>query len=137
MDKIAEYHHVVAFIDILGTSQILCGNDEDAIRQYLMGIDGLYYFTNELISDGMTMFSDNIVIYSDVDFRKNEKSLYPYLKRYNFQKSNCVLDDFSDAIKHGDKGYINSMMEVMPEEMKTQIIMKEVEKRPRRFKMAE
>ena len=37
----SEHERVVAFIDILGSSQILKSKDEDAIKSYLAGIEGL------------------------------------------------------------------------------------------------
>ena len=55
----------------------------------------------------------------DTDFKKNDMSLYPYLKRYNFQMSNGVLMDFSDAIRNNDSDKIEEMISVMPEEMKS------------------
>lgn len=36
--------HVVAFIDILGSSQILLSEDDNAINNYLAGIDGLNFW---------------------------------------------------------------------------------------------
>lgn len=68
----------------------------------------------------------------DVDFKKNEKSLYPYLKRYNFQYANDVLFKFSKAIEDYDTNYINRMVEVMPKEMKDVNIMEMPKRRVRR-----
>lgn len=68
----------------------------------------------------------------DMDFKKNEKSLYPYLKRYNFQYANEVLFDFSKAIDNNDTEYINDMIKVMPEEMKNVNIMETPKRRGRR-----
>ena len=56
--------HVVAFIDILGSSQILLSEDDNAINNYLAGIDGLNFWArNE--ENGTVMFSDNVLIYSE------------------------------------------------------------------------
>lgn len=68
----------------------------------------------------------------DSDFKKNQKSMYPYLKRYNFQYTNDVLSDFSSAISKNDTDYIKGMINVMPEEMKTVNIMEARKKRTRR-----
>lgn len=68
----------------------------------------------------------------NADFKKNEKSLYPYLKRYNFQFTNDLLSDFSKAICDQDTDYVKHMVDAMPDEMKSINIMKEPGKRPRR-----
>ena len=68
----------------------------------------------------------------DIEFGKNKRSLYPYLKRYNFQYANGVLSDFSSAISKNDLDYVNEMIKVMPDEMKNINIMKEPGKRKRR-----
>lgn len=68
----------------------------------------------------------------NVDFKKNEKSLYPYLKRYNFQFTNDLLSDFSKAICEQDTDYVKHMVDAMPDEMKSINIMKEPGRRPRR-----
>lgn len=68
----------------------------------------------------------------NVDFKKNEKSLYPYLKRYNFQFTNNLLSDFSKAICEQDTDYVKHMVDAMPDEMKSVNIMKEPGRRPRR-----
>lgn len=68
----------------------------------------------------------------DADFKKNEKSLYPYLKRYNFQYANDVLFDFSKAIDDYDMDYIDEMIDVMPKEMKNVNIMEMPKRRGRR-----
>lgn len=68
----------------------------------------------------------------DTDFKKNDMSLYPYLKRYNFQMSNGVLMDFSDAIRNNDSDKIEEMISVMPEEMKSINIREGSKKRKRR-----
>ncbi len=73
----------------------------------------------------------------DVDFKKNEKSLYPYLKRYNFQYTNDVLSDFSKAIDGHDTDYIDDMIEAMPEEMKNVSIMGMPKRRARRSEKKE
>ena len=68
----------------------------------------------------------------DADFKKNEKSLYPYLKRYNFQYANDVLFDFSKAIDDYDMDYIDEMIDVMPKEMRNVNIMEMPKRRGRR-----
>lgn len=54
----------------------------------------------------------------DRDFKRNQKAIYPYLKRYNFQMSNGLLGEFSTAIREGDADFVDRMVDVMPEEMK-------------------
>lgn len=76
--------------------------------------------------------SDSYGLDVDVDFKKNEKSLYPYLKRYNFQYTNDVLSDFSKAINDQDTEYVDRMVDVMPEEMKNVNILEMPRKRGRR-----
>lgn len=75
--------------------------------------------------------SNNYGIELDKDFKKNNKSLYPYLKRYNFQSANGVLDEFSKAIRTSDDEYIRKMQDAVPPEMKSYNVM-EKRRRPRR-----
>ena len=76
--------------------------------------------------------SDNYGIELDKDFKRNSKSLYPYLKRYNFQSSNDVLGEFSRAIRNNDDDYVRKMQDAVPDEMKNVNLM-EKKKRRRRF----
>lgn len=55
----------------------------------------------------------------DTDYNKNERGLYTYLKRYNFQHANDVLFQFSDAVRKSDNDFIQNMINVMPDEMKS------------------
>lgn len=54
----------------------------------------------------------------DVDFKRNEKGLYTYLKRYNFERTNVVLGEFSDAIRNNDSDFVKMMRGHIPEEMR-------------------
>ncbi|WP_400236449.1 hypothetical protein [Methanomethylophilus alvi] len=63
--------------------------------------------------------SDNYEISLDKDFKRNGKSLYPYLKRYNFQSTNGVLGEFSRAIRESDEDYVRKMQDAVPDEMKS------------------
>lgn len=67
----------------------------------------------------------------DRDFKRNGKSLYPYLKRYNFQSTNGVLGEFSKAIRDNDDDYVHKMQDAIPNEMKN-INLMERKKRRRR-----
>lgn len=67
----------------------------------------------------------------DRDFKRNGKSLYPYLKRYNFQSTNGVLGEFSKAIRDNDDDYVHKMQDAIPNEMKN-INLMEIKKRRRR-----
>lgn len=66
------------------------------------------------------------------DFNENKRSLYPYLKRYNFQYANDVLSQFSSAIRNNDYDFVDGMIDAMPEEMKNVNIMEVRKKRARR-----
>lgn len=61
----------------------------------------------------------------DVDFKRNEKGLYTYLKRYNFERTNVVLGEFSDAIRNNDSDFVKMMRGHIPEEMRNINIMEE------------
>jgi hypothetical protein len=75
--------------------------------------------------------SANYDVELNKDFKRNSKSLYPYLKRYNFQSTNDVLWKFSRAIRDSDDDYVRKMQDVIPDEMKSINIM-EQKKRGRR-----
>lgn len=83
------------------------GVDEDHLIQFIEWVD------------------ENYGIEINKDYKNNDKSLYPYLKRYNFQESNNVLKNYSKAIDEGDTSYLKNMREVMPEEMKNVKLMQE------------
>lgn len=61
-DSKQTFDHVVAFIDILGSSQILKSDDEKAISDYLEGIEGMYLHSRD-VTEEVKMFSDNILIF--------------------------------------------------------------------------
>ena len=60
------FKRIVAFIDILGTSETLKHGTEEQINQYVRGIEGLYSkIRDDLPIERLKMFSDNILIYTD------------------------------------------------------------------------
>ncbi len=61
----------------------------------------------------------------DKEYNKNGRGLYTYLKRYNFQHANDVLIQFSDAVRKSDNDFIQKMIDVMPDEMKSVNIMEQ------------
>lgn len=75
--------------------------------------------------------SNNYDLLLDKDFKKNSKTLYPYLKRYNFQQTNGVLGEFSEAIRDSDPNVVRKMQEAIPSEMKS-VNVKEKPKRKRK-----
>ena len=77
----------------------------------------------ELRDEFINWMQESYKIPIDEEFERNEGSLYSYLKRYNFQKANNVLIDFSDAIEKHDTDFINEMINHMPDEMKNVNIM--------------
>lgn len=66
------------------------------------------------------------------DYSSNRRSLYSYLKRYNFEGTNDVLGKLSSAIGKDDMDYINEVRKHMPEEMKGISILEENKIRRRR-----
>ncbi|MDR1404383.1 MAG: hypothetical protein LBJ20_02285 [Candidatus Methanoplasma sp.] len=66
--------------------------------------------------------SDSYGIELHPEFGKNDKSLYSYLKRYNFEMINRKLSEISKAINDGDEGYLKDVKSQMPEEMKNKKI---------------
>jgi len=68
--------------------------------------------------------SDSYHVDLDQDFEKNSKSLYPYLKRYNFEMTNNMLGEISTAIKECDKDYVKNIRNHMPDEMKSKKIIR-------------
>lgn len=57
---------IVAFIDIIGTSEIVTDGNQQQIKDYVNGMKGLYcMIRNELPIEGLKVFSDNILIYTD------------------------------------------------------------------------
>lgn len=64
-DKAIPREYIVAFIDILGSSQILMDDDDVTVRNYLSGMEQLYTYTTDYVANGIKMFSDNILIYSE------------------------------------------------------------------------
>ena len=75
--------------------------------------------------------SSNYGIELDKEFKRNNKTLYPYLKRYNFQQTNKLLGEFSKAIRESDDDYVRKMQDAVPDEMKS-IYLMEKKKRGRR-----
>ncbi len=70
----------------------------------------------------------------DVDpvLLKNGRSMYPYLKRYNFQQANDLLYEFSKAVRDNDTDFIARMADAMPEEMKGVSVLDAPRKKARR-----
>ena len=70
------FERIVAFIDILGTSETLMHGTEEQINQYVRGIEGLYSkIRDDLPIERLKMFSDNILIYTDGKSAENIESL--------------------------------------------------------------
>lgn len=91
------FDHVVAFIDILGSSQILKSENEGVIKDYLRGIDGLYLSSSEHVSNGIKMFSDNILIYSDGSTFDDVQSVVASVAQIQWS----VMKEFSLLIRGG------------------------------------
>lgn len=71
-----EFSRIVAFIDILGTSEILKHGDKTQLDQYIDGIEGLYSKIRDQVPiENLKMFSDNILIYTDGTTQENIESL--------------------------------------------------------------
>ena len=114
VDRKQSINHVVAFIDILGSSQILKSDDEKAIKDYLRGIDGLYIQSLNNVSDGVRMFSDNILIYSDGATEDDVYSVvssvaniqWSVMKEFNLFIRGGVVIGRLDKIPEKDSDYI-------------------------------
>lgn len=112
--KKQSFNHIVAFIDILGSSQILKSNDEKAIADYLRGIDGLYLSSLSNVSDGVKMFSDNILIYSEGATEEDAQSVissvahiqWSVMKEFNLFIRGGVVMDRLDKIPEEESDYI-------------------------------
>lgn len=105
--------HVVAFIDILGSSQILLSEDDNAINNYLAGIDGLNFWArNE--ENGTVMFSDNVLIYSEGNTAEAVQSIIQsvanvqiyIMKKYNLLIRGGVVIDELNHIPQDQSDYI-------------------------------
>ena len=71
-----EFNRIVAFIDILGTSETLKHGTKEQISRYMEGIEGLYSkICDEIPIERLKMFSDNILIYTDSTSQENIDSL--------------------------------------------------------------
>ncbi|MCQ2071198.1 MAG: hypothetical protein MJZ68_08710 [archaeon] len=56
--------HIVVFLDVLGSSDVLKNGDEDELKRYLSGLDGLYLHVKDLVpKEHSKMFSDNVLLY--------------------------------------------------------------------------
>lgn len=77
------------------------------------------------MEDGYGMDVDPVLL-------KNGRSMYPYLKRYNFQQANDLLYEFSKAVRDNDTDFIARMADAMPEEMKGVSVLDAPRKKARR-----
>lgn len=68
--------------------------------------------------------SNGYDIQIDQDFSKNNRGLYTYLKRYNFEMTNNKLGEITSAIQKSDLDYLKEIKNRMPEEMKGKKIIK-------------
>ena len=92
------FDRIVAFIDILGTSETLRHGDEEEIEHYVKGIEGLYSkIRDELPIEKLKMFSDNILIYTDGTSPENIESLIESVARIQLY----MLQEFSLFIRGG------------------------------------
>lgn len=119
VDGKQSFDHVVAFIDILGSSQILKGDDEKAISDYLLGIDGLYLSSLNNVSDGVKMFSDNILIYSESATEKDVQSVVSSVAHIQWS----VMKEFNLFIRGG---IVIGRLDKIPEEGSDYIIGKAI-----------
>lgn len=114
VDGKQSFNHVVAFIDILGSSQILKSDDEKVISDYLMGIDGLYLSSLNNVSDGVKMFSDNILIYSESATEEDAQSVvssvahiqWSIMKEFNLFIRGGIVMGRLDKIPEVESDYI-------------------------------
>lgn len=92
------FDHVVAFIDILGSSQILSADDEERLQEYLRGIKGLYTLVQEDPTiDNLKMFSDNVLIYTESDTSEDVEALISSVAMIQW----TVMHDFHMLIRGG------------------------------------
>jgi len=57
---------IVAFLDILGSSAILCSDDRSRVSKYINGIEGLYdMILDRFYNFHIKTFSDNLLIFSE------------------------------------------------------------------------
>ena len=92
------FDRIVAFIDILGTSETLKNGSEEEIDQYVKGIEGLYSkIRDELPIEKLKMFSDNILIYTDGTSSENIESLVESVARIQLY----LLQEFGLFIRGG------------------------------------
>lgn len=113
------FNHVVAFIDILGSSQILKSDDEKAISDYLLGIDGLYLSSLNNVSDGIKMFSDNILIYSESATEEDVQSVISSVAHIQWS----VMKEFNLFIRGG---VVIGRLDKIPEEGSDYIVGKAI-----------
>ncbi len=119
VDRKQSFNHVVAFIDILGSSQILKSDDEKAISDYLIGIDGLYLSSISKVSDGIKMFSDNILIYSEGATDEDVQSVISEVAQIQWS----VMKEFNLFIRGG---VVIGRLDKIPEEGSDYIIGKAI-----------
>lgn len=108
------FEHVVAFIDILGSSQILKSDDEKVISEYLKGIEGMYMQSLEVAED-VKMFSDNILIFSEGSTEDDIRSVISSVAHIQW----AVMKDFNLFIRGG---VVIGRLDKIPEESTDYII---------------
>lgn len=89
---------VVAFIDILGSSEILMNGDDQTINMLVQGLDGLYSMIHDLYPlERMKMFSDNILLYSEGTTKEDIESIISVVSRLQFS----MLQDYGMLMRGG------------------------------------
>ena len=113
-DSKQTFDHVVAFIDILGSSQILKSDDEKAISDYLEGIEGMYLHSRD-VTEEVKMFSDNILIFSQGSTEEDVQSVISSVAQIQW----AVMKDFNLFIRGG---VVIGRLDKIPEESTDYII---------------
>lgn len=97
-DSEPSFNHVVAFIDILGSSQILSADEEERVREYLRGVKGLYSMVQgEGAVGSPKMFSDNVLIYTRGDTQEEVETMIAFVASIQWS----VMRDFHMLIRGG------------------------------------
>ncbi len=97
-DSEPSFNHVVAFIDILGSSQILSVDEEEMVREYLRGVKGLYKMVQgEGAVGSPKMFSDNVLIYTRGDTQEEVEAMISFVASIQWS----VMRDFHMLIRGG------------------------------------
>lgn len=88
----------VAFMDILGSSDILLNGSEKDVEEYAMGLGGLYDLLRKRFPvKNLRLFSDNVLIYTDDDEPEGLASLIGSVASIQFH----VTADFRMLLRGG------------------------------------